>query len=256
MKARHAQGGLLPASIHMFQRCKKVTLRVPSQPSAHVYEKASSHREGYCWGNSQTSYHCAIRLPTAHSLSVNIIFSLSYPYFLYFLASHAILPKVQYCPSLKYVLYFSNDSISARQFTPIAPRFSNLGIAEIGKASTYGNHFIFSTDLMKINPVVTSFLFVAWKLTPEIHLSPCRSLSIMPNLKRNEFIDDAIGGLLLIGCGWLLDCLSSRGIHVLASSKFLWTSDDSNTSDVGGKFLLRSCMWWCLTDILPVLEFI
>jgi hypothetical protein len=34
----------------------------------------------------------------------------------------------------------------ALQFVPIAPRFPIPGIAEIGKGSTYGNHFICSTD--------------------------------------------------------------------------------------------------------------
>ena len=39
-------------------------------------KKACSHREGYCWGNSQTSYRRASRLPTpAHSSSVNVNFS-------------------------------------------------------------------------------------------------------------------------------------------------------------------------------------
>jgi hypothetical protein len=97
----------------------------------------------------------------------------------------------------------------------------------------------------------TSFLFVSWKVDSTIHLSPCQSSSIMTALKRNQFRDDASSDSLPNGCGWLLDCLSSRGIHVVASSIFRGTNDDIDTSDVGGKFLLRSCMWWCLTDILP-----
>ena len=87
--------------------------------------------------------------------------------------------------------------------------------------------------------------------TPEIHHSPCRSLSIMPSLKRNEFIDDASSNLLSKGCGCLSACLSSWEIHVFASSIFRWMNDDIDTSDVGGKFLLRSCMC-CLTDILVI----
>ena len=38
------------------RRCEKVILRVPSKPSTHVYEKACSHREGFCWGDSRSSY--------------------------------------------------------------------------------------------------------------------------------------------------------------------------------------------------------
>ena len=81
------------------------------------------------------------------------------------------------------------------------------------------------------------------KWTPEIHLSPCRSLSILTGLKRNQqFSDDDSSDSLSNGCGRLLDCLSSRGIHVVASSIFRHMNDDIDTSDVGGKFLLRSCM--------------
>ena len=61
------------------RRCEKVTLRVPSQSSTHVYEKASSRREGYCWGNSRSSYRRVIRLPTAHKFSINVNFSLLLP---------------------------------------------------------------------------------------------------------------------------------------------------------------------------------
>ena len=45
------------------------------------------------------------------------------------------------------------------------------------------------------------------------------------------------------GVGWvvgLLDCLTSRGTHVVASFIFLQTNNDIGLSDVGGKFLLRS----------------
>ncbi len=52
----------------------------------------------------------------------------------------------------------------------------------------------------------------------------------------------------MFGCGWFLDCLSSRGIHVLTSSTFLRINDDIGLSDVGAKFLPRSFM--CLMDIL------
>ena len=64
----------------------------------------------------------------------------------------------------------------------------------------------------------------------------------MTGLKRNQLRDDASSDSLSNGCGWLLDCLSSRGIHVVASSIFPRTNDDIDTSDVGGKFLLQSCM--------------
>ena len=64
----------------------------------------------------------------------------------------------------------------------------------------------------------------------------------MTGLKRNQFSDDGSIDLLSNGCGWLLDCLSSRGIHVVALSIFRRTNDDINTSDVGDKFLLRLCM--------------
>ena len=65
----------------------------------------------------------------------------------------------------------------------------------------------------------------------------------MTGLKRNQFRDDASSDYLPNGCGWLLDWLSSRGIHVVASSIFRRTHDDIDTSDVGGKFLLRSCTY-------------
>jgi hypothetical protein len=39
----------------------------------------------------------------------------------------------------------------------------------------------------------------------------------MPNLKQNVFIDDESSDLSSNGCGWLLDFLSSRGIHVVSS---------------------------------------
>jgi hypothetical protein len=64
----------------------------------------------------------------------------------------------------------------------------------------------------------------------------------MTGLKRNQFSDDASSDLLSNGCGWLLDFLSSREIHVVASSIFRLTNDDINTSDVGGKILLWSWM--------------
>ena len=65
----------------------------------------------------------------------------------------------------------------------------------------------------------------------------------MTGLKQNQFSDDASSNSLSNGCGWLLDCLlSSRGIHVVASSIFCQKNNDSNTYDVSGKFLLWSCM--------------
>ena len=65
----------------------------------------------------------------------------------------------------------------------------------------------------------------------------------MAGLKRNQFSYDASSDSLSNGCGWLLDRLSSRGIHVVALSIFRWTNDDIDTSDVGGsKCLLRLCM--------------
>ena len=101
----------------------------------------------------------------------------------------------------------------------------------------------------------TSFLFVSWKVdsgnspfTMPIVACP----AIITGLKRNQFSDDASSDSLSNGCGLLLDCLSSWGIHVVASSIFRRTNDDIDTADVDGNFLLRSCMWWCLTDILLV----
>ena len=157
-------------------------------------------------------------------------------YFVYFLYSHQILPKVQYRPSLKHancpsVFQLSWDCL-------------------IGKGPTYGNRFTDSTYLIKIYLAFTSVLFVTWKVSPVSHLSPCRSSSIMPSLKRNQFSDFAISDSSSNGCGWLLNCLPSRGIHVLVSSIFLRTNNDISISDVGGKFLLQSFMR--LTDILPI----
>ena len=40
----------------------------------------------------------------------------------------------------------------------------------------------------------------------------------------------ASGNSLLNGCGWLLAFLSSRGIHVVASSIIRWTNDDVGVS--------------------------
>ena len=47
----------------------------------------------------------------------------------------------------------------------------------------------------------------------------------MPSLKRNKFSDDAISDSLSNRCGWLLDCLSSREIHVVTLSIFRWTNN-------------------------------
>ena len=41
----------------------------------------------------------------------------------------------------------------------------------------------------------------------------------------------------------IVGLLFFRGIHVVASSIFRRTNDDIDTSDVGGKFLLRSCTY-------------
>ena len=84
----------------------------------------------------------------------------------------------------------------------------------------------YSIDLIINYLVFTSILRVARKLTLAIHLSPCRSSSIMPSLKRNQFSDDIRSDLLSNGCGWLFDCLSSCGIHVVALSIILWTNND------------------------------
>jgi hypothetical protein len=75
-------------------------------------------------------------------------------------------------------------------------------------------------------------------------------LHILPSLKRNEFVDDTCSDSSSNGCGWLLDCLSSCGFHIVASCIFLWMNDDSDISYVGGKFLHLSFM--CLTDHILV----
>ena len=69
-------------------------------------------------------------------------------YFVDFLSSHRNLQWVRYCPSLKYIFYISYLRILALQFVAIAPQFSSPGIAEIGKGSTQGNHFICSSHLI------------------------------------------------------------------------------------------------------------
>ena len=57
LKARNAREGLLPES-------------------THVYKRACRFQQGWCWGNSQTSYPRSIHFPTSNSLSLNVSFSL------------------------------------------------------------------------------------------------------------------------------------------------------------------------------------
>ena len=77
LKAIHARGGLLPASIHVFEAGWRE--KVDRTSGTHVYEKARSSREGYCLGNSRSSYRRVIRLPTAPKFSINVNFSLLLP---------------------------------------------------------------------------------------------------------------------------------------------------------------------------------
>ncbi len=65
----------------------------------------------------------------------------------------------------------------------------------------------------------------------------------MPGLKQmRQFIDESCSDKLSNRFGWLFDCSSSCGNHVVISFLFLRKKDDSDISDVRGKFLRQSFM--------------
>ena len=166
--------GLLPASVHVFRRCKNITLRAPSQPSKHEYKKANSHQEGYCWGNSQTSYRCTIPSPTiAHSLSVNVIFSfLLYiahqhvKYFVYFLSSHKILPRSDIAHHLDIFFIFHMFAIWQDNLHQLPLGFSALGLLKLAR------------DLQMETILYAIQIWIKYiKYSPHLCLSPENGLS-------------------------------------------------------------------------------
>ena len=71
----------------------------------------------------------------------------------------------------------------------------------------------------------------------------------LPSLNRNEFNDDACSNSLSNRCGWLLDCSSSRGYHVVALYIFF------GQMMIPINLMLAKLLRWsfiCLTDILVI----